>query len=298
MSVDAETPAATTFGHDNPRLAEDRALLPRMVAAVTAAGARMVERFPHRADFITRADVVAAIYANDDASLELLRPLLTELRPGAGWIEDELESGLLPSGEWWVTDPVEGNINHAHGMPDWGVTATLVRDNVPVVTAVHLPLTGNTYTAVHGGGAQLDGGPLLPSRKTELFGALVGTGQAAPGESYEVFDRIGSSVTAMLRHSMVIRVSVPATLQLIQVAAGRMDAFWQFSQVRSGLLAGALLVVEAGGVVTDTRGNPWHLGSPDFLATTPTLQAATIEVLSTIDQIVPESTATTTRSST
>jgi len=77
-------------------------------------------------------------------------------------------------------------------------------------------------------------------------------------------------------------VSVPATWQLIQVAAGRMDAFWQFSQVRSGLLAGALLVAEAGGVVTDTHGKPWSLDSDDFLATTPSLHAAAVETLSTI----------------
>ena len=273
----------------NPFLDEDRALLPHMVAAATAAGARMVERFPHRPDFVTRADVVAAIYANDAASLDLLRPMLSELRPQAGWVEDELESGLLPPGEWWVTDPVEGNINHAHGLADWGVTATLVRNNVPVVTVVHLPLTGNTYTAVHCGGAELDGEALRPSLKTELFGALAGTGQAAPGESDEVFDRIADSVAAMLRRSMVIRVSVPATLQLIQIATGRMDVFWQFSQVRSGLLAGALIVAEAGGVVSDTRGNPWSLASPDFLATTATLHAAATEALSTIEQIVPVS---------
>ena len=65
---------SATFGGANPALVEDRALLPRVVEAVTAAGARMVERFPDRADFVTRDDVVAAIYANDDASLALLRP--------------------------------------------------------------------------------------------------------------------------------------------------------------------------------------------------------------------------------
>ena len=86
----------------------------------------------------------------------------------------------------------------------------------------------------------------------------------------------------MLDAALVIKVSVPATLQLIHVAAGRMEAFWQFSQVRSGLLAGALLVAEAGGVVTDTRGRPWSLASDDFLATTPQLHAEAIAVLSTI----------------
>jgi myo-inositol-1(or 4)-monophosphatase len=278
-----------TLDEPNSQRTEDQALLPGIVAALREAGQVMVGRLPARPEFRTRDDVVATIYANDDASLAVLKPQLSRLRPGAGWVDDELESGLLPPGEWWVTDPVEGNINHAHGLADWGVTATLVRDNVPVVTGVHLPLPDDTYTAVHGGGAQVNGNPLRPSAKVELVGAMVGTGQAAPGESAEVFDRIGSSVTAMLSHSMVIRVSVPATLQLIQVAAGRMDAFWQFSQVRSGLLAGALIVHESGGVVSDTRGRPWHLGSPDFLATTRNLHAATVQVLSTIPQLTVDS---------
>ncbi|GAA4228311.1 inositol monophosphatase [Actinomadura meridiana] len=266
----------------NPSLTDDQALVAGVAAAVRAAGARMARRFATMPRLAGRDEVVAGIYANDAASLEILKPALTRLRPGAGWVDDELESGVLPDGEWWVTDPVEGNINHVHGMTDWGVTATLVRDNIPVVTAVHLPLADDTYTAVRSGGALLNGTPLRPSPKSAIDGALVGTGQAKPGESVETFIRIGASVTAMLNAAMVIRVSVPATLQLIQVAAGRMDVFWQFSQVRSGLLAGALLVAEAGGVVTDTRGRPWGLDSEDFLAATPHLHAAAVQTLSTI----------------
>ncbi|MBT2208820.1 inositol monophosphatase family protein [Actinomadura sp. NEAU-AAG7] len=262
---------------------EDRALVAQVAAAVQAAGAHLAGRFDTTAHLAGREEVVAGIHANDEAALAILRPELTRLRPGAGWVEDELEGGPLPGGEWWVTDPVEGNVNHVHGIADWGVTATLVRDNVPVLTAVHLPPSGETYTAVRSGGAFRDGAPLRPSPKRRLDGALVGTGQARPGESAETFARIGASVTAMLDTAMVVRVSVPATLQLLHVAAGRMDAFWQFSQVRSGLLAGALLVAEAGGVVTDTRGRPWTPGSADFLAAAPALHAAAVETLSTID---------------
>lgn len=282
MSLPPDHLEETTFGGSKPALADDLALVADVVAALQAAGEHMLERFPTTPHFADRDAVVAAIHANDDASLAVLKPRLTQLRPNAGWVEDELEGGALPDGEWWVTDPVEGNINHVHGMTDWGVTATLVRDNVPVLSAVHVPLTANIYTAVRGGGAFLDGIRLRPSVKERLDGALVGTGQARPGESSQTFDRIGSSVTAMLNTALVIRVSVPATWQLIQVAAGRMDAFWQFSQVRSGLLAGALLVAEAGGVVTDTHGKPWSLDSDDFLATTPSLHAAAVETLSTI----------------
>ncbi|WP_236793798.1 inositol monophosphatase family protein [Amycolatopsis sp. GM8] len=266
----------------SPESAEDEALLPAVIAAVKTTGEHLRHRFSPHAPLDSREDVVAAIHANDAAALAILREPLQRARPGAGWAEDELESGALPAGEWWVTDPVEGNINHIHGMTDWAVTATLVRDNRPVLTAVHLPLTGDTYTAVRGGGAHLNGVRLRPSAKTRLDGALVGTGQAKPGETSQTFDLIGRSVTAMLNAALVTRVSVPATLQLIHVAAGRMDVFWQYSQVRSGLVAGALLVAEAGGRVTDTHGKPWSLTSEDFLAAAPGVHPAAVDVLSAI----------------
>ncbi|MFJ4654625.1 inositol monophosphatase family protein [Nocardia sp. NPDC088792] len=260
-------------------VATDEQLLPEVIAAVRIAGARLRERF----DIDTRSadlnEIVTAIHANDAAVLDLLRAPLEAARPGAGWAEDELAGGALPAGEWWVTDPAEGNINHVHGMTEWAVTATLVRDNEPVLTVVYLPLSHDIYTAIRGQGAYLNGTRLRTSAKTRLDSALVGTGQAKPGETRDTFLRIGRTVTAMLDKALVTRVSVPATLQLIQVAAGRMDVFWQHSDVRSGLVAGALLVTEAGGTVTDIAGNPWTTASPDFLAATPTLHAAAVEVL-------------------
>jgi len=248
--------------------------------ALTEAGKVLVDRFTDRPGFTDRDDVVRAIHANDNASLAVLRPALEALRPEAGWAEDELESGALPPGEWWVTDPVEGNVNHIHGMTDWGVTATLVRDNVPVLTGVHLPLTGDTYTAVLGGGALLNGRPIRPSAKQELNAAIAGTGQASPRETAETFTEMARSIQRMLNAALVLRVSVPATLQLIQVAAGRTDVFWQHSAVRSGLVSGALLVAEAGGVISDLHGRPWTLSSTGFLASAPALHDQAVAVLS------------------
>ncbi|MDC0709124.1 3'(2'),5'-bisphosphate nucleotidase CysQ [Stigmatella sp. ncwal1] len=263
-------------------LVEDEALLPTVVTAVQAAGSHLKGRFSFGSRLGSGEEIAAALHANDAESLGVLRDVLAAARPRAGWVENELETGALPPGEWWITDPVEGNINHIHGMTDWCVTATLVRDNTPVLTVVNLPMTGNTYTAIRGGGAYLDGVRLHASAKTALDAALVGTGQAQPGEDRETYRRIGQSVTAMLEGALVLRVSVPATLQLIQVAAGRMDVFWQYSQVRSGLLAGALLVEEAGGRITDTHGRPWSLTSKDFLAAAANLHRAAVGVLSSI----------------
>lgn len=279
MSTSSRT---ATFGGHNLPLFEDQVLLPHVVAAVQATGRQLLERFktvPPR--FTNRDDVFAALQASDEVAMAVLVPALTQARPGVNWA-GEGDSGALPAGEWWVTDAVEGNINQIHGMTDWAVTATLVRDNVPVLTAVHVPLLGTTYTAVQGGGAYQDGTPLRPSAKARLEGALVGTGQALPGEDEATRRLIGRSSTAMLEHALLLRVSVPATLQLVEVAAGRMDVFWQHSQVRSGLLSGALLVAEAGGRVTDIRGAPWTLESDDFLASAPTLHAQAVTVLSAL----------------
>lgn len=148
-----------------------------------------------------------------------------------------------------------------------------------MLTAAVLPLAGETYTAVGGGGAWVNGRPLSVSHKTELSVAIVGTGQARPGEDSETRACIGRSVTAMLASALLVRMSVPATIELINVASGRTDGFWQHSQVRAGQVAGALLVAEAGGIVTDSRGQHWTFASEDFLASAPGIHAAVVACL-------------------
>ncbi|GLW67871.1 inositol phosphatase [Kitasatospora phosalacinea] len=260
--------------------ASDTDLLARTADAVRAAGAVLRERFGDVVAHRTREELMSALAANDEAALDILRPALTGLRPNAGWVEDELDGGALPSGEWWVVDPAEGNVNHLHALPEWAVTATLVRDNRPVLTAVHLPLTGETYTALTGAGAHLDGRPLHVSPTTDLGLGLVATSQARPDEDEEVVRRIGSSITAMLSDALVVRTSVPATLHLLNVAAGRIDAFWQFAGARADLLPGALLVTEAGGRITDAEGRPWTPQSDGFLAAAPGVHTQAVATLS------------------
>jgi myo-inositol-1(or 4)-monophosphatase len=262
-----------------PETAGNTDLLARTATAVRAAGAVLRERFGEVVRYRTRDELMSALAANDDAALAVLRPSLTSLRPDARWVADELAGGDLPAGEWWVVDPAEGNVNHLHGLPDWAVTATLVRDNRPVLTAVHVPLTGETYTAL-AGGAHLDGRPLRVSETADLGLGLVATSQARPDEDDEVVRRVGSSITAMLRDALVVRTSVPATLHLLHVAAGRVDAFWQYAGARADLLPGALLVTEAGGRISDAGGRPWTPASDSFLAAAPGVHAQAVTALS------------------
>ncbi|MEV6582735.1 3'(2'),5'-bisphosphate nucleotidase CysQ [Streptomyces sp. NPDC051582] len=258
----------------------DADLLDRTVDAVRVAGSALRERFGEVVRYGTREELMRALAVNDDTALDILRPRLAAVRPEAGWVEEELDGGALPSGEWWVVDPAEGNVNHLHGLPEWAVTATLVRENEPVLTVVHLPLTGETYTALAGAGAYLDGRPLRVSETADLGLSIVATSQARPDEDGEVVRRVGSSVTAMLFDALVVRTSVPATLHLANVAAGRTDAFWQFSGARADLLPGALLVTEAGGRISDAEGRPWTLQSKSFLAAAPAVHAQAVATLS------------------
>jgi myo-inositol-1(or 4)-monophosphatase len=236
--------------------ADDATLLLQTAQAVHQTGQILLERF------------------NAD-----LRQQLLAIRPQARWLEDEEASGPLPSGEWWVVDPVEGNVNHIHGLGDWSVTATLVRDNEAVLTVVDEPLTAHVYTALRGSGAFLNGRAIQASRKQELSVAMLSTAQAMPGEDAATHERTGKSIIAMLNHALLVKAAVPSTMQLIHVAAGRLDGFWQAGNVLSGLVSGALLVREAGGMVTDWHGAPWTLASGTFIASAPGIHAEVVQVL-------------------
>jgi myo-inositol-1(or 4)-monophosphatase len=258
---------------------EDASLMRQMAQAVHSTGQILLQRFNAEKPPADLQDLLAMIDANDEVALKHLRPKLLALRPQAQWLEDEKATGLLPSGEWWVVDPVEGNVNHIHGMGDWSVTATLVRNNKPILTVVDEPLTSRVYTAQQDGGAFLNGQPIRISPKHDLRAALVGTGQATPSEAFEQLERLGHTITEMLNKALLVKAAVPATMQLIHVAAGRLDAFWQVGSVLSGLVSGALLVRESGGVVSDWAGEPWTPESADFLAAAPGVHSAIVEIL-------------------
>lgn len=268
LQTELETPAT-----------RDSGLLVAMIVAVESAAARLSARFDPDSRPADAEAILAALAANDEDSLAVLSPALRRARPISIWSEDASDEAALAAGEWWVTDAAEGNINHIHGMPDWGVSATLVRDGVAALTAVTLPMQGKTYSAIRGGGAFVGGTRLRVSVKTDLRTALVGTGQASHGDGPELHRRLSLSCAAMLERALLLRVAVPSTLQLIEVAAGRADAFWQFTGSRAALLCGALLVTEAGGVVTDPGGGPWVPTGAGILAAAPGLHAEAVAAL-------------------
>ena len=262
----------------------DLELLSAVAQVAAEAGDRLLAVYSPGARPADRGELLKAAARNEEVSSAGLREALHALRPGARWLEEENEAGPLPDGEWWVVDNAEGSVNHVHGMPEWGVSITLVADGVPLLGAFRQPVGGLTYTALRGhgayrgSGAYLGGQRLAVSAKSGLDLAIVGTGQAEAGQA-ETYARIGRSVTALLGRAFLVRATVPSTFPLLLVAEGHTDAFWQYEPVLPGIALGILLAAEAGGTVSAVDGTPWTPASDTVLVAAPGVHAGMVAAL-------------------
>jgi myo-inositol-1(or 4)-monophosphatase len=256
----------------------DTRLLDEVGKVATEAGDRLLAVYSPDARPADRDELLKAATRNEEASSAGLRDALRALRPQARWLEEENETGPVPGGEWWVVDNVEGNVNHVHGLPEWGVSITLMADGVPSLGVFRQPAADLTYTALRGHGAYRGGQRLTASRKSGLELAVVGTGQAEAGQA-ATYDRIGRSVTALLGKAFLVRVTVPSTFPLLLVAGGHTDAFWQYEPVLPGIALGILLATEAGGTVSAADGTPWTPAAGTVLVAAPGVHAAMARAL-------------------
>lgn len=166
--------------------------------------------------------------------------------------------------EWtWIVDPLDGTTNFVHGLPQFAVAIALARRLEPVVGVVHAPALGETFVGVRGGGAVRESADgrrlrLAVSATTDLADALLATGfsynRNEPGRDDNV-----RHVAAILPHCRDLRRLGSAELDLCYVAAGVFDGYWERYLAPYDVAAGAVLVQEAGGRVSD-----W-LGGPDWL---------------------------------
>ncbi|TDV46234.1 inositol monophosphatase family protein [Actinophytocola oryzae] len=255
-------------------------LLPAVVDAAMQGGDRLLELFDPAARPVDRAAMYEAGMRIEAASLTAVRKALDGVRPEAGWFDDDVSGRAVPPGEWWIVDGAEGGVNHVHGLPEWAVTITLVKDRTPQLAVVRQPIGDLTYTAVKDAGAFLNGTRLRVSAKTSLDAAVVTASQA--GGSTDVHARFGRALAAMSDHALLVRNTIPTTFPLLGLAAGQFDVFWQYEPDLPGTAAGTLLVTEAGGVATELSGQPWRPESPDVLVAAPGLHAKALDVLAVV----------------
>jgi myo-inositol-1(or 4)-monophosphatase len=198
----------------------------------------------------------------DRAAEGLIAETLTRETPESIIVGEELSPTRSARGDLvWIVDPLDGTTNFLHGYPQYAVSIGCVVDGKLCAGAIHDVCRKRMYTATRGGGAFEEGTRLSVSPVTEPRHALVGTG--FPFKALNLLPMYLSQFAAVLGAASGVRRAGAAALDLADVAAGRLDAFWELQLSPWDIAAGTLLIREAGGIVTRPD------GSADVLASSP-----------------------------
>jgi myo-inositol-1(or 4)-monophosphatase len=255
----------------------DPLLLTTAIEAVVHAGDVMMTRFGRdiRVDKKGTIDLVTEV---DVAIERTFRALIADRFPDHEILAEELGGASeIPSGPCWVFDPIDGTTNFAHGLPIFCSSLALEIDGQAVAGAVYDPTRRELFAAEKGSGAFLNGRPLRVSATRDLVDALLVT-----GFPYDVHARTAEIVglfESFVGKARAVRRLGSAAMDLCYVAAGRMDAFWESDLKPWDIAAGALIVAEAGGTVTNMAGGPFASRAGQALATNHQLHEQMLHVI-------------------
>lgn len=177
----------------------------------------------------------------------------------------------------WVIDPLDGTTNFLHGFPQFAVSIAFRHKEQLQQAVVYDPLKQELFTASRGQGAQLNDHRIRVAQRRDLNGALLGTG--FPFRENANLDGYLATLRAFMGETAGIRRAGAAALDLAYLACGRLDGFWEFGLREWDMAAGALLISEAGGIVTDVTGGDGFLTSGGIVAGNPRVHAAMIATL-------------------
>ena len=221
-----------------------------------------------RNDFVTRVDQLA-----EEAIIEVIK----DHYPDHSILAEE--SGL--SGEHayqWIIDPLDGTTNYLHGFPVFSVSIAVAHEDELQHGVVYDPLRQEIFSASRGQGAQLDGRKVRVSKQVGLRHALIATGFPYRVDEKQVDIYLGMLRAVMLETAGVRRPG-SAALDLCYVAAGRVDGFWEMGLRKWDVAAGALIIREAGGRISDFHGADAYLESGNVVAGTPKVYSALSKLL-------------------
>jgi myo-inositol-1(or 4)-monophosphatase len=177
----------------------------------------------------------------------------------------------------WFIDPLDGTTNFAHGYPLFCSSVALTRNGETVAGAVCDPIKEELFTAERGAGAHLNGRRLRVSGRGELIDSLLMT-----GFPYDLREDLAGTLRLFNRfigRARAVRRDGAAALDLSYVAAGRLDGFFEERLHSWDVMAGGLIVEEAGGRITRFDGSPLALRADEVVAANPALHARMLEVL-------------------
>ena len=258
-------------------LQRDLQWVPKASSIAREAGARLREFFTAGVATEYKGDVDIVTVA-DRTVEKLVRTRLAEAFPDHGVYGEEGTRDRMEGPFRWYVDPLDGTTNFAHGFPQFCVSLGLEQrpadlksgqDGTLVAGVIYDPMRDELFTAERGHGAWLNGRPMHVSRTPDLAESLLATG--FPSRKRHDSPNIHFYHEFTLR-SHGVRRAGSAALDLAYVAAGRLEAFWEFNLNPWDTAAGILLVEEAGGKVTDFAGGHFQLNSNEILSSNGLIQ--------------------------
>jgi len=239
-------------------------LMTTLIKAATESGKMIKERSAGQFAIQSKDSLNNLVTEVDHASEKLIMDIIREAFPDHHILTEE--SGDLPrdSGTKWIIDPIDGTVNFAHGIPLSCVSIAVEQEGVITMGAVYNPFIGEFFVAEKGKGATLNGQPISVSRKTSVMGSCLVTGFPYKyPENEPLLETFGSFV----RKGIPLRRLGSAAIDLCYVACGRFDGYYEFFLNPWDSAAGFLIVEEAGGKVTDFKGDPYSPYQEKILAT-------------------------------
>lgn len=251
---------------------ENEARLASAMAAARAAGAIIKKSFgrPVHTEFKSPTDPVTEV---DRQCEVLIRELLSQAHPEIDFWGEEFGRQSREHDAFWLVDPLDGTKNFVHGYPFVAVSIALLEGDRMTLGVVYDPLRDEMFHAVRGSGAYCNERRLEVSHARELQDALVVTGFTShPAQQKEL-------IWSACRLCQGIRRGGAIALDLCQLAAGRLDAFWEWQVRPWDAAAAVLLVQEAKGTVSAMDGSPYELSQGQLLATNTSLHRAFVQML-------------------
>ncbi len=234
------------------------------VRAARSAGNLLLRYYEHADTLsITSKGMHDFVSEVDKASEQVIIETLRTSYPNHAILAEE--SGKHDGNEFqWIIDPLDGTTNYLHGFPQFSISIALKHKGVLEHGLVYDPLRDEMFTATRGAGAQLNDRRIRVSSRKSLDGALLGTG--FPYRDHTHIDAYLGMFKDLIKDTAGIRRPGSAALDFAYVAAGRLDGFWELGLSEWDFAAGALLVKEAGGTVSDIGGTGRFLETGNVIA--------------------------------
>ena len=249
--------------------------------AAQAGGAILMKYYGKVKSIEYKGDIDLVTEADQASELKIVS-IIKDAYPHHRILAEESGDSGNASSYTWVVDPLDGTTNYAHGYPCFCVSIAVEYEKEIMYGIIYDPVREELFTAEKGSGAYLNGAPIQVSSTQELNNSLLCT-----GFPYDVRKDMESNIglfRSFLMHAQAVRRDGSAALDLCYTAAGRFDGFWEQKLHPWDVAAGSLILREAGGQLSQYRGEPFSIYIPEIIASNGLLHQQMLAVAKSVSE--------------